>query len=199
MKQGDAWDDKKVLRLKYIMGGSYYKDKRSKYRQMQFSFFEQDKKDKKDNKTTSKTSGAQASMLDQLISSFTAFTSSGAQTDDDGAAHPAAGHDVVPRAPSSEGFTIYTRSGCEFCNRAKELLIGKNRFRGGVNIVECDNYLFLNDRQRSNKQTSFWNYMATAMHVPASHKTFPVIFYKNKFIGGYSETLEYFSSPNNKL
>ena len=90
---------------------------------------------------------------------------------------------IIP-SPSSIGFTIYTRSGCEFCKRAKKLLLGKNAV-----IVECDDFIL-----EDNKKKAFWSYLSGAAGIPSTHRTFPVIFYKSKFIGGYSEAVEYFSN-----
>ena len=92
--------------------------------------------------------------------------------------------------PAQEGFTVYTRSGCEFCRRAKQLLssIPPSLRRGPVpiTVVECDEYVM--GRAVSDVE-GFWDVMCGAFRAAPSHRTFPVIFLDKKFIGGYTETL----------
>lgn len=73
--------------------------------------------------------------------------------------------------PLLTGFTIYSKAGCSFCIKAKQLLIQKGIFFLDIN---CDGYLaedigeFLAfiEKQTSNKHTSF-----------------PIVFENNVFIG----------------
>lgn len=81
--------------------------------------------------------------------------------------------------PSKSGFTIYSKSGCPNCMKIKALLKEKHLL---FTIVDCDEYLiedksgflfFIN--QLSNKEVTM----------------FPIIFYDNKFVGNYNETLTF--------
>ncbi len=78
--------------------------------------------------------------------------------------------------PYNNGFTIYSKSGCNYCLKIKTLLKETNLL---FTIVDCDKYIiedkktflfFIN--QKANKEV----------------KLFPMIFYDGKFIGDYSET-----------
>ncbi len=78
--------------------------------------------------------------------------------------------------PSESGFTIYSKSGCLQCSRAKTLLQDNKLV---FTIVDCDEYI-LEDKQ------SFLLFMNNIAH--RDIKAFPIIFYNGAFIGGYSET-----------
>jgi len=78
--------------------------------------------------------------------------------------------------PSSNGYTVYIKSGCSYCMKVKELL--KN-FNLQYTIVNCDEYLlddtdgflaFINER------------------VGKDYKTFPMVFSDGIFLGGYTDT-----------
>jgi glutaredoxin len=82
--------------------------------------------------------------------------------------------------PSKTGYTIYSKSGCPFCNKAKQLLKSQETL-----IVDCDEYLldnkpeFLNFIKRNAEETEC--------------KIFPIIFHKTKFIGGFKELEIYYN------
>lgn len=78
--------------------------------------------------------------------------------------------------PSESGFTIYSKSGCLQCSRAKTLL-HDNKL--GFTMVDCDDYI-LEDKQ------SFLLFMNSITHRDV--KVFPIIFNNGAYIGGYSET-----------
>jgi len=80
--------------------------------------------------------------------------------------------------PQKKGFTVYTRFGCAYCTYAKQIL--KNET---VTIIDCDDYL------SSEGNAVFFEKMQTVMGKP--HKTFPIIFHKGIFIGGFTETKQY--------
>ena len=87
--------------------------------------------------------------------------------------------------PSQDSYTIYTKSNCIYCDRAKELLSNEDPI-----IVNCDEYL--RDKE------FFLNHMDNLTPLP--HRTFPFIFHKGKFIGGFDETKIYFNNnEKNKL
>jgi glutaredoxin len=79
--------------------------------------------------------------------------------------------------PNAFFFTIYSKSGCTFCTKAKNEL---NQNELTYNIIDCDDYL-IEDR------SGFLQWMETLTHEPV--KTFPIIFYKGIYIGGYDKLL----------
>lgn len=80
------------------------------------------------------------------------------------------------KKPSTLMFTVYTKSGCPFCVKAKDLLLAKNFV---FEIVECDEYL-------SNNKEEFLEFIKKS--AGKEHKTFPMVFRAGCFIGGYTET-----------
>lgn len=77
--------------------------------------------------------------------------------------------------PNEKGFTIYSKSGCINCNKAKELLKKNNL---DYKVIDCDEYLL--------EVKEEFLYMINNL-INREYKTFPMIFYDNKFIGGFSE------------
>jgi glutaredoxin len=76
--------------------------------------------------------------------------------------------------PSKNGYTIYSKSGCHFCKRAKQLLKEEETL-----LVNCDEYL-LEDK------SNFLNFIKNNTK-GIDCKIFPMIFYKEQFIGGFKE------------
>ena len=83
------------------------------------------------------------------------------------------------KEPSTKGFTIYTKSGCHFCNKTKKLLQEKNVL---YETIDCDDYL-IEDKEK------FLLFIQTKTNV--NQKMFPIIFNDGIFIGGYQETYDY--------
>lgn len=81
--------------------------------------------------------------------------------------------------PSNVGFTIYSKSGCSYCIKAKTLM-KENKLP--FNIINCDKYI-IEDKQK------FLNFITQISGKEV--KTFPIIFLDNKFLGGYTETNDY--------
>ncbi len=77
-----------------------------------------------------------------------------------------------------ESFVIYSKDECKYCELAKQLLLDEGF---GYEIVMCDNYL-RDDREGFLKRME--------EKIGYSYKTFPMVFYKDKFIGGYNELLK---------
>ena len=78
--------------------------------------------------------------------------------------------------PSKSGFTIYSKSGCPNCIKGKTLLKSKHLL---FNVVDCDEYL-IEDKD---------NFLTCIKELANQEvKIFPIIFYDEKFIGGYNET-----------
>ena len=80
--------------------------------------------------------------------------------------------------PSKTDFTIYSKSGCHFCTKAKTLLKEK-----GIKfiMIDCDEYIIEN-------KPLFLSFIKKLAH--KEYTSFPMIFYNGDFIGGYKETEE---------
>lgn len=81
--------------------------------------------------------------------------------------------------PSKQIYTIYTKSKCIYCDKVKEFLMDSG-FE--YNIILCDDFLAKN-------KIEFLKFIESIAGVP--HNTFPMVFHKGKFVGGYNDTLKY--------
>ena len=80
--------------------------------------------------------------------------------------------------PTSE-YIIYTKSGCDFCRKLKNLLILENKKFTEIN---CDQQLVQNKNQ----------FLSSIKKMTGREwKTFPIVFINTVFIGGYTETARY--------
>ena len=79
--------------------------------------------------------------------------------------------------PSKTKFTIYTKSRCPFCIKAKMLLNGYDPL-----IIDCDEYL-------ENDLDGFLAYMEKIIGRP--YRMFPMIFHNGNFLGGFTDTQQY--------
>lgn len=86
--------------------------------------------------------------------------------------------------PSNDTYTIYTKSSCPFCVKAKEFL--KNETPEPL-IVNCDEYLVEN-------KASFLSFLKLLTII--EYKTFPLIFFKGIFIGGYTDIVKHYEKTN---
>lgn len=82
---------------------------------------------------------------------------------------------------STEYFFVYTKSNCKYCNKLKELLDNKYVLYTTFN---CDQLL-------ESQRDEFLNKIEELANMP--WKTFPMVFYNSKFIGGYDSTEKYLS------
>jgi len=81
--------------------------------------------------------------------------------------------------PFENKFTIYSKSGCINCRKVKDLLKTANL---EYEIIDCDDYI-LEDKA---------NFLLFIKSYSISDwKSFPMVFYDGKFIGGLSETQNY--------
>ena len=98
---------------------------------------------------------------------------------------------VSPKKNNDKLFTVYTKSKCIFCAKAKHLL--KER---GYNpeYVDCDEYL--QDEDIKEKFIAFINRKMSKTMLN-EHRTFPMIFYQDRFIGGYHDLFKYFYDIDN--
>ena len=85
-------------------------------------------------------------------------------------------------SPSKCGFTVYSKSGCPNCLTIKKQLKDKHFLLTEIN---CDEYL-LEDKEE------FLLFIERIAKV--SCKTFPMIFYESKFIGGAKECNQFIDS-----
>jgi glutaredoxin 3 len=79
--------------------------------------------------------------------------------------------------PLESGFTIYSKSGCPNCLKSKALLKSKHLL---FKIVNCDEYI-LEDKE------SFLSFIVSLSNTEVN--VFPIVFYDEKFVGGYIETV----------
>jgi len=79
--------------------------------------------------------------------------------------------------PNEKGWTVYTKSNCVYCDRAKTLLEHHSPI-----YINCD--LWLEEHKES-----FLHYMKD--QIGHEYKMFPMIFYNGTFIGGYTESKDY--------
>jgi len=78
--------------------------------------------------------------------------------------------------PSQIVYTVYSKTGCPFCTKVKDLLQEKNL---AFDLIDCDEYL------KENKE-AFLQFIQEK--AGKEHKTFPIVFRPGYFIGGFSET-----------
>lgn len=81
--------------------------------------------------------------------------------------------------PEKKGFTIYSKSGCPNCFTSKKLIKEKNFLFQEIN---CDDYLL-------EEKEDFLKFIENISET--NYRTFPMIFYDGKFIGGLNETKEF--------
>ena len=81
--------------------------------------------------------------------------------------------------PTEKNFTIYSKSGCINCTSVKRL-IKENNFL--FTEINCDEYI-LEDKEE------FLKFIENKAET--SYKTFPMVFYDAKFIGGLAHTTEF--------
>jgi glutaredoxin len=74
-------------------------------------------------------------------------------------------------APSEFGYTIYTKSGCKYCQHAKRIF-------SNATFISCD--VWLVEREKFLKKMDPYT---------GGHRTFPMIFKNREFIGGYTESI----------
>lgn len=75
-------------------------------------------------------------------------------------------------------FVIYSKSDCRFCELSKQLLLDEG-FE--YEFIMCDNYL-------KEDRDGFLKRMEDK--IGHTYRTFPMIFYREQFVGGYKELLK---------
>jgi glutaredoxin len=81
--------------------------------------------------------------------------------------------------PLDIGFTIYSKNNCSYCTKVKKLLLNNKHF---FLDIECDEYL-IKDKEH------FLLFIKEIAN--KEYRTFPMVFYDGKFIGGFDETYKY--------
>ena len=78
--------------------------------------------------------------------------------------------------PASNSYTIYSKSGCIYCTKAKELLQNE---KPKLLYLDCDKFLLENKEEFLNQMKNL---------IGREYRTFPMIFKNGIFVGGYTET-----------
>lgn len=85
--------------------------------------------------------------------------------------------------PKKNTWSIYTKSNCKYCTMVKELLLNKNN-NDSIVIIDSDKWIENNDIKNI--------FLLKIKNIIGyEYKYFPMVFYDEKFIGGFTETLEY--------
>lgn len=82
--------------------------------------------------------------------------------------------------PNALGYTIYTKSNCIYCTKAKEFV---SHIKDIELTVDCDGYLAKN-------KEAFLAFIKLA--AGKEHRTFPIIFHDGQFVGGFTEMKTYY-------
>jgi glutaredoxin len=90
-------------------------------------------------------------------------------------------------APTISGFTVYTKFNCKFCDLVKKLL-HHNNFH--AKIIPCDEYLCSSDLMKESFLAHI-NRKYIQQFSVGEHRTFPMVFFQGKFLGGYSDTVKH--------
>jgi len=80
--------------------------------------------------------------------------------------------------PSTDSYTIYTKSGCPNCTKVKKLLCNVTP---NPLVIDCDEYII-------EDKISFIEFIKKI--AKKEYNLFPIVFLNGQFIGGYNETKE---------
>jgi glutaredoxin len=81
--------------------------------------------------------------------------------------------------PEKIGFTIYSKSGCPNCRKVKELIKDKHFL---FTVIDSDDYIIEN-------KEAFLKFIENIAET--NYRTFPMVFYDGKFVGGFIHTTEF--------
>jgi glutaredoxin len=81
--------------------------------------------------------------------------------------------------PVPKGYTVYTKTDCQFCTKVKILL---EDLELEYTAINCDKYLEAD-------KAAFLEFIK--QRAGKEHKTFPMIFHNGVFIGGFMDTKAY--------
>ena len=96
---------------------------------------------------------------------------------------------ILPN-PIQSGYTIYGITNCKYCKLAKEYLF-KNENNISFLFINIEDYLIDNYKQIFNQEFN--------LNINKEHKTVPIIFFNNNFIGGYTELINNNSNKDNNI
>lgn len=88
--------------------------------------------------------------------------------------------------PFKEGFTIYSKSKCKYCDLSKELLKQEDK---SYKVIDCESYL-----EDDDVLETFLDMIEELAGKPISK--FPMIFNNGIFVGGYKELKENLEKSN---
>ena len=80
--------------------------------------------------------------------------------------------------PQATGFTVYTKTDCSYCVKVKFLL---EEFEHTYTAINCDEYL--------TDKPAFLTFIQGI--AGKEHKTFPIVFFDGKYIGGFDNTMHF--------
>jgi glutaredoxin len=83
--------------------------------------------------------------------------------------------------PKEDKVTIYTKNNCIYCKKVINLLTDKNIL---FHTIHCDEFIL-------NNKEHFLAFIKTL--IGKEYKMFPMVFDNNKFVGGFNESLTYFT------
>ncbi len=81
--------------------------------------------------------------------------------------------------PTPCGFTIYSKTGCTYCEKVKAFLTDAGH---EYTIINCDEIL------KTNK-IEFLEFIESIANIP--YNTFPMVFHNKNFVGGYTDTVKF--------
>lgn len=87
--------------------------------------------------------------------------------------------DYIEPSTEKDFYTIYSKSGCPNCTKAKKYLASENN---KYLFINCDEYLIEN-------KNGFLEFIKN--RVGKEYNIFPIIFHNEEFIGGYNELIIY--------
>ena len=88
--------------------------------------------------------------------------------------------------PNPNGYMVYTKTNCPYCTRVKDLLL-HNVVDKEITIINCDKYLM-----KSEVKKRFLEFIKS-VNGGIDHRTFPMVFYDGKFIGGFMDTEKFYA------
>jgi glutaredoxin len=80
-------------------------------------------------------------------------------------------------------YVIYTKPKCTYCDKLKDLL----QYDVHVNWIDATKYL-----QHPDSKKFFLDFIKDSGKLDKHYTTFPMVFYDGIFLGGYTETKEFF-------
>jgi glutaredoxin len=87
---------------------------------------------------------------------------------------------LIPE-PLKGTITVYSKSGCPFCEKIKKYLEDKQFL---FTVIDCDAFV-----SNSEDKTAFLDFIRQI--AGKEHKTFPMVFDESVFMGGYTESVKY--------